>query len=48
MTEEHSILTSYFRNNALHLMLMPSLLACAFLSNASVPKADLHRLARRV
>jgi len=48
MTEEHSILTSYFRNNALHLMLMPSLLACAFLSNASVPRADLHRLARRV
>ena len=34
MTEEHSILTSYFRNNALHLLLMPSLLACAFLSNA--------------
>jgi len=48
MTEEHSILTSYFRNNALHLMLMPSLLACAFLSNAAVPRADLHRLARRV
>jgi glycerol-3-phosphate O-acyltransferase len=48
MTEEHSILTSYFRNNALHLMLMPSLLACAFLSNASVPRVDLHRLARRV
>jgi glycerol-3-phosphate O-acyltransferase len=48
MTEEHSVLTSYFRNNALHLMLMPSLLACAFLSNASVSRADLHRLARRV
>jgi glycerol-3-phosphate O-acyltransferase len=48
MTEEHSILTSYFRNNALHLLLMPSLLACAFLSNASVSRADLHRLARRV
>jgi glycerol-3-phosphate O-acyltransferase len=48
MTEEHSVLTSYFRNNALHLMLVPSLLACAFLSNASVPRADLHRLARRV
>jgi len=48
MTEENSILTSYFRNNALHLMLMPSLLACAFLSNASVTRDDLHRLARRV
>ncbi len=48
MTEEHSILTSYFRNNALHLLLMPSLLACAFLNNASVSHADLQRLARRV
>jgi glycerol-3-phosphate O-acyltransferase len=48
MTEEHSVLTSYFRNNALHLLLMPSLLACAFLSNPSVPRADLQRLARRV
>jgi glycerol-3-phosphate O-acyltransferase len=48
MTEEHSVLTSYFRNNVLHLMLMPSLLACAFLSNAEVRRADLHRLARRV
>jgi glycerol-3-phosphate O-acyltransferase len=48
MTVEHSILTSYFRNNALHLLLMPSLLACAFLSNPTVPRADLQRLARRV
>ena len=36
MTEDSSVLTSYFRNNALHLMLMPSLLACAFLNNATV------------
>jgi glycerol-3-phosphate O-acyltransferase len=48
MTEDHSVLTSYFRNNALHLLLMPSLLACAFLSNPSVSRADLQRLARRV
>jgi glycerol-3-phosphate O-acyltransferase len=48
MTEEHSVLTSYFRNNVLHLMLMPSLLACAFLSNAEVRREDLYRLARRV
>jgi len=47
-SEQHSVLASYFRNNALHLLLMPSLLACAFLSNATVPRADLHRLARRV
>jgi glycerol-3-phosphate O-acyltransferase len=48
MPVEKSILTSYFRNNALHLLLMPSLLACAFLSNPTVPRADLLRLARRV
>ena len=48
MPVEKSILTSYFRNNALHLLLMPSLLACAFLSNPTVPRADLQRLARRV
>ena len=48
MPVEKSILTSYFRNNALHLLLMPSLLACAFLSNPSVPRADVQRLARRV
>ena len=48
MTEDSSVLTSYFRNNSLHLMLMPSLLACAFLNNTSVFRADLVRLARRV
>jgi glycerol-3-phosphate O-acyltransferase len=48
MTEEHSVLTSYYRNNALHLLLMPSLLASAFLSNAEVRREVLHRLARRV
>jgi glycerol-3-phosphate O-acyltransferase len=48
MTEESSVLTSYFRNNALHLLLMPSLLACAFLNNATVRRSDLLRLARRV
>ena len=48
MTEDVSVLTSYFRNNALHLMLMPSLLACAFLNNAAVSRGDLHRLAGRV
>ena len=48
MTQDSAILTSYFRNNALHLLLMPSLVACAFLNNPSVPRADLQRLAGRV
>jgi glycerol-3-phosphate O-acyltransferase len=48
MPVDQSILTSYFRNNVLHLLLMPSLLASPFLSNAVVPREDLRRLARRV
>jgi len=48
MTEGNAVLTSYYRNNVLHLLLMPSLLACAFLNNATVPREDLQRLARRV
>ncbi|RPI15408.1 MAG: glycerol-3-phosphate 1-O-acyltransferase PlsB [Lysobacterales bacterium] len=48
MTPEQSVLQTYFRNNALHLLLMPSLIACAFLSNPSVARDDLQRFARRV
>jgi glycerol-3-phosphate O-acyltransferase len=48
MTEAEAVLSSYYRNNALHLLLMPSLLACAFLNNATVPRRDLVRLAGRV
>ncbi|NJD32876.1 MAG: glycerol-3-phosphate 1-O-acyltransferase PlsB [Gammaproteobacteria bacterium] len=48
MSEETSVLTSYFRNNALHLLLLPSLIACAFLNNPKVARADLLRLAGRV
>jgi glycerol-3-phosphate O-acyltransferase len=47
MSDQTAILASYFRNNALHLLLMPSLLACAFLNNASVRRADILRLAWR-
>ena len=38
MTEADAVLASYFRNNVLHLLLMPSLLACAFLNNAVVTR----------
>jgi glycerol-3-phosphate O-acyltransferase len=48
MTESTAVLSGYYRNNVLHLLLMPSLLACAFLNNASVRRADLLRLAGRV
>jgi glycerol-3-phosphate O-acyltransferase len=48
MTEADAVLSSYYRNNVLHLLLLPSLLACAFLNNASVTRRDLLRLAGRV
>jgi len=48
MTESKAVLSSYYRNNVLHLLLMPSLLACAFLNNAVVTRGDLLRLAGRV
>jgi glycerol-3-phosphate O-acyltransferase len=48
MTESTAVLSSYYRNNVLHLLLMPSLLASAFLNNASVRRVDLLRLAGRV
>jgi glycerol-3-phosphate O-acyltransferase len=48
MSETEAVLAGYYRNNALHLLLMPSLLACAFLNNAAVSRTDLHRLAGRV
>ena len=48
MTESEAVLAAYYRNNVLHLLLLPSLLACAFLNNASVARSDLLRLAGRV
>jgi glycerol-3-phosphate O-acyltransferase len=48
MTEADAVLASYYRNNVLHLLLMPSLLACAFLNNTVVTRSDLLRLAGRV
>ena len=35
MSESTAVLSSYYRNNVLHLLLMPSLLASAFLNNTS-------------
>jgi glycerol-3-phosphate O-acyltransferase len=48
MTESTAVLSGYYRNNVLHLLVMPSLLACAFLNNAAVRRLDLLRLAGRV
>jgi glycerol-3-phosphate O-acyltransferase len=48
MNAENAVLATYYRNNILHLFAMPSILACCFVSNASMRTADIHRLVRRV
>jgi glycerol-3-phosphate O-acyltransferase len=48
MDAENAVLATYYRNNILHLFAMPSLLACAFVSNARVRTEDIQRLVWRV
>ncbi|HEX3604040.1 MAG TPA: glycerol-3-phosphate 1-O-acyltransferase PlsB [Steroidobacteraceae bacterium] len=48
MSAENAVLATYYRNNILHLFAMPSLLACAFVSNARMRTVDLQRLVWRV
>lgn len=48
MSEEAAILCTYYRNNVIHLFAIPSLVACAFLNNASMRGEDVHRLVWRV
>jgi glycerol-3-phosphate O-acyltransferase len=48
MSAENAVLATYYRNNILHLFAMPSLLACAFVSNATMRTDDIQRLVWRV
>jgi len=48
MSDENAVLATYYRNNSLHLFAMPSLLACCFVSNASMRTEDIQRLIWRV
>jgi glycerol-3-phosphate O-acyltransferase len=48
MNPRNAVLATYYRNNVLHLFAMPSLLACAFVSNARMQTRDLQRLVWRV
>jgi glycerol-3-phosphate O-acyltransferase len=48
MEEKEAVLATYYRNNVLHLFAMPSLVACAFLNNASMRHEDIQRLVWRV
>jgi glycerol-3-phosphate O-acyltransferase len=48
MSDESAQLIAYYRNNVLHLFALPSLVACAFISNAVLRTEDIQRLAWRV
>ena len=48
MSLENAVLATYFRNNVLHLLALPSLIACVFVSNARVATRDIQRLAWRI
>jgi glycerol-3-phosphate O-acyltransferase len=48
MTDTSAVLSTYYRNNVLHLFAVPSLIACAFVSNAAMRTEDIQRLAWRV
>jgi glycerol-3-phosphate O-acyltransferase len=48
MNAQNAVLATYYRNNILHLFAMPSLIACCFVSNASMRTDDIHRLVWRV
>src|SRR6186713_1145679 len=48
MSDESAQLIAYYRNNVLHLFALPSLVACAFISNSMLRTEDIQRLAWRV
>ncbi len=48
MRDENGTLCAYYRNNILHVAVLPSLIACAFLNNERVLHADLHRLLSQI
>jgi len=48
MNEENSVLMTYFRNNVLHLIAIPSLIACCFLNNRTMTTTDIRRLMWRI
>ncbi len=48
LAPEHAPAMAYYRNNVLHLVALPSLLACCFLSNTTLRTSDVLRLAGRI
>jgi glycerol-3-phosphate O-acyltransferase len=48
MLPEAAVLATYYRNNVLHLVSLPSLIACSFVGNAELRTDDIQRLAWRI
>ena len=48
MLPETAVLATYYRNNVLHLVALPSLIACSFIGNAELRTEDIQRLAWRI
>jgi len=48
MSAESAVLSTYYRNNILHLFALPSLIACCFIGNSTMRTVDLQRLVWRV
>jgi len=48
MTAQNAVLATYYRNNVLHLLALPSLIACCFLANAAMRTEDVQRLVARI
>ena len=48
MSAENAVLAAYYRNNVLHLLALPSLVACCFLGNAELSAEDIQRFASRI
>jgi glycerol-3-phosphate O-acyltransferase len=48
MSAENTVLATYYRNNVLHLVALPSLLACCFIGNAGMRTEDAQRLTLRI
>jgi glycerol-3-phosphate O-acyltransferase len=48
MSPQHAVLATYYRNNVLHLLALPSLVACCFLGNAMLRLEDIQRFGSRV
>jgi glycerol-3-phosphate O-acyltransferase len=48
MPAEAAVLATYYRNNVLHLLALPSLIACGFIGNTELATEDIQRLVWRI